>query len=536
MADSSHLVLARKYRPKIFDELIGQDQLVRVLRNSFKMNKVAHGYILTGVRGVGKTTTARIIAKTLNCEKNKNKSDTTPIEDPCGICEQCVAIAEYRHVDVQEMDAASNNRIDNVRTIIDGVGYRPVLGQYRIYILDEAHMITPQAFNALLKTLEEPPPHLIFILATTEVQKIPATILSRCIRFDLRRIPSEQLTSHFAAILKNEKVTMSDSAIALIARAAEGSVRDGLSMLDQAIAINPEGVGEDDVLAMLGLSDISKIYHLIEHLMAGDAPQAINQYNDLVNCGGAPEMIIEQLMNTIHTMTKMKLDDQYHKTASLSETEKTQSHRLQQKLSMPLLARIWQMLLKGLSEIRIAPDPIIAGEMLLMRLMLVSDAPTPAELADAIKKKNQTLSPQHDGQASASAPTMEKKTLADIDPDKVSFADLVAMVGKSDMRLATTMRSHIRLIDYQFPNPDHGGKLRFQNIDSDCITLAEDIKQHLSKTTNSLWHVSLGDEAGKPTLDEALYEKIMSNKTVKLAMNLFPESKLISPQLNIKKK
>ncbi|MCX8515908.1 MAG: DNA polymerase III subunit gamma/tau, partial [Alphaproteobacteria bacterium] len=311
MSDNPHLVLARKYRPTVFDELIGQEQLVRVLRNSFKMNKVAHGYILTGVRGVGKTTTARIIAKTLNCEKNNNKEAGAPINDPCGTCAQCQAIADYRHVDVQEMDAASHNKVDDVRAIIESVGYRPAFGRYRVYILDEAHMITTQAFNALLKTLEEPPPHLVFILATTEVQKIPATILSRCVRFDLRRVPTDQLTRHFMTILAKEKITMAEAAVRLIARAAEGSVRDGLSMLDQAIALNPEGVVEEDVLAMLGLSDITRIYQLFTHLMAGESKLALQQYHDLIIAGASPDMLLEQLMAVVHHVTKMALDSDY---------------------------------------------------------------------------------------------------------------------------------------------------------------------------------------------------------------------------------
>ena len=551
MSDTSHLVLARKYRPKIFDELIGQEQLVRVLRNSFKMNKVAHGYILTGVRGVGKTTTARIIAKTLNCEKNKNKVAGAPIEDPCGTCDQCVAIAEYRHVDVQEMDAASNNRIDDVRAIIDSVGYRPVLGQYRVYILDEAHMITTQAFNALLKTLEEPPPHLIFILATTEVQKIPATILSRCVRFNLRRVSVEQLTTHFKSILQKEKVTMSDSAITLIARAAEGSVRDGLSMLDQAIALNPSGVGEDDVLAMLGLSDITKIYHLLHHLMAGDAPSAMAQYHDLIALGAAPEIIIEQLMAAVHVMTKMTLDEDYKNTTSLSETEKNLSYDLLKKISLPTMARVWQMLLRGLGDVRVAPDAITATEMVLIRVMLVGDAPTPDELIKTIKANTATAP----ATAMAEKKTAESKVTsvappttsvdhhpndnnpnAKVNDNKLSFEDLVAMVAAKNMMLAINMRASIRLINYQFPDTDHGGLLEFEKIDDLSEKLAEQLKNHLSKTTQSVWQVMAVAGRGLPTLDERLYEKIANNQTVKLAQELFPAAKIIDPKLNTKEK
>ncbi|MDI9313074.1 MAG: DNA polymerase III subunit gamma/tau [Hydrotalea sp.] len=557
MSDTSHLVLARKYRPKVFDELIGQEQLVRVLRNSFKMNKVAHGYILTGVRGVGKTTTARIIAKTLNCEKNKNKAAGAPIEDPCGTCDQCVAIAEYRHVDVQEMDAASNNRVDDVRAIIDSVGYRPVLGQYRVYILDEAHMITTQAFNALLKTLEEPPPHLIFILATTEVQKIPATILSRCVRFDLRRVSVEQLTAHFKSILQKENITMSDSAITLIARAAEGSVRDGLSMLDQAIALNPSGVGEDDVLAMLGLSDITKIYHLLHHLMAGDAPSAMAQYHDLITLGGAPEMIIEQLMAAVHVMTKMALDEDYKNTNAISETEKNLSYDLLKKLSLPIMARVWQMLLRGLGEVRVAPDAITATEMLLIRLMLVGDAPTPDELIKTIKANpnaavnnapSVTASPEPAPSNSMANMATEKKTAEPAitqspiennqTQDNLSFEDLVAMVAQKNMMLATNMRSNIRLIDYQFPvaASNSGGVVTFEKINDASVALAEELKKYLSKTTDSIWQIAAVAQPGMPTLDERLYEKIANNQTIKLARELFPAAKIIDPKLNINKK
>ncbi len=374
-------------------------------------------------------------------------------------------------------------------------------------------MITTQAFNALLKTLEEPPPHLIFILATTEVQKIPATILSRCIRFDLRRVPTEQLTSHFQSILQKEKVTMSDSAVTLIARAAEGSVRDGLSMLDQAIALNPEGVGEDDVLAMLGLSDITKIYHLLQHIMAGDAPAAMTQYNDLVSLGAAPDMVMEQLMEAVHTMTKMGLDENYHRTSALSETEKNLSSDLYKKLSLPILTRAWQMLLKGLTELRTAPDAITAGEMLLIRLMMISNTPTPGELASIIREELDKPSVNAPVNAPANAPlnaptnsgvntknneghvqqSQMKKTgapaaqysdkddsqtsqpnLTDasghdvenagqpipqaakpspkVQPPLLSFADLTAVVAQKDMRLSTDMRTGIRLITMRFSN------------------------------------------------------------------------------------
>lgn len=383
-AGAAYRVLARKYRPQNFDELVGQDALVRTLRNAIQSGRIHQAYMLTGVRGVGKTTTARIIARALNCIGPDGQGG--PTISPCGVCEMCVSIAADRNVDVIEMDAASNTGVDNVREIIEGVRYAPSAARYKLYIIDEVHMLSKSAFNALLKTLEEPPPHVKFVFATTEIRKVPVTVLSRCQRFDLRRVDHETLVGHFTRVSAKEGVPVEPDAIAQIARAADGSVRDGLSLLDQAIALGGGKVTLTQVRDMLGLADRTRVIDLFETVMTGKPAEALDILTDLHRCGADPIVIAQDLLDFTHFLTRARVVAGTADDPSIPEDERTRGVALAQKLGMPALARAWQILLKGLGEIQHAPVPMQALEMVLIRLSYASDLPSPADL---IKKINE---------------------------------------------------------------------------------------------------------------------------------------------------
>jgi DNA polymerase III subunit gamma/tau len=375
--DAAYRVLARKYRPQDFSELVGQDALVRTITNAIREDRIAHAFILTGVRGVGKTTTARIIARSLNCIGADGQGG--PTIDPCGVCEHCMAIADSRHVDVLEMDAASRTGVDNMRELLDGVRYLPASARFKIYIIDEVHMLSLQAFNALLKTLEEPPSHVKFIFATTEIRKLPVTVLSRCQRFDLRRVGAELLVAHFAGIVEAEGARAEAEALNLIASAAEGSVRDGLSLLDQAIAHCGGEVTAQQVREMLGLADRLRIYELFEELMKGDVAGALGQLREQYDLGADPEVVLRDLLELTHLLTRLQVAPEAGADPSLSEVERQRAEALAKGLSMPVLARTWQMLLKGLAEVRGAPSSLAATEMILIRIAYSTDLPTPLD-------------------------------------------------------------------------------------------------------------------------------------------------------------
>jgi DNA polymerase III subunit gamma/tau len=373
----AYRVLARKYRPQSFDALVGQEAMVRTLGNAIASDRIAHAFLLTGVRGVGKTSTARLIAKALNCVGPDGQGG--PTIDPCGVCEPCVAIAEGRHIDVVEMDAASNTGVDDVRAIIDAVRYASVSARYKVYIVDEVHMLSKNAFNALLKTLEEPPPHVKFLFATTEVQKVPVTVLSRCQRFDLRRIPADRLAAHFAAVAKAEGTEVEPEALALIARAAEGSARDGLSILDQAISHGSGAVTAEQVRAMLGLSDRGAVRVLLAKLLAGDAPGALAALADQYSLGVEPASVIRALLEAVHGVTRAKVGGDRDPAQSAEEREAYAEWAA--RLTYPVVHRLWQLLLKGLDDVNRAPAPVEAAEMALLRLIHAADLPDPGELA-----------------------------------------------------------------------------------------------------------------------------------------------------------
>jgi DNA polymerase-3 subunit gamma/tau len=392
--DMAYRVLARKYRPTSFDELIGQDALVRTLRSAFALDRVAHAFMLTGVRGVGKTTTARIIARAMNCVGVDGKSG--PTADPCGVCANCVAILADRHPDVVEMDAASNTGVDDVREIIEATRFRPMQARTKTFIIDEVHMLSRNAFNALLKTLEEPPPHVKFVFATTELRKVPVTVLSRCQRFDLKRVSLATLSAHFSRIAAREAVTVEPEGLDLIARAADGSVRDGLSLLDQAITRASRGVvSTADVIEMLGRTDRSSVFDLLEAVFAGRPEQAL-AITDRAHVAGTDfGWLLQDLLELVHTLTRLKTVPELSEgSTTLPEAERVRGGRLASALSIPVLARAWQMLLKGVAEVEMAPDRRAAAEMVLIRLCYVSDQPSPAELIRRIGENRAPSAPQ----------------------------------------------------------------------------------------------------------------------------------------------
>ena len=408
--ENQYVVLARKYRPQTFEDLLGQDALVQTLTNAIKNNRLHHAYILTGIRGVGKTTTARLIAKALNCTGLDGKGG--PTIHPCGVCENCKAIAAGRHIDVMELDAASRTGVDDIREILDGVRYKPTNARYKIYIIDEVHMLSKNAFNALLKTLEEPPSHVKFIFATTEIRKVPVTVLSRCQRFDLQRLTIEDLLKLFNKIIAAENLKAEDEALHMIAKAADGSARDSLSLLDQAISLGAGVIKTDIVKEMIGLADRNQTFELFESLISGDTKESLLKLQTQYQNGANPTSLLQDLINITHLLAKTKLIPSFINDSSLSETEKDFCQRLNSKVSIAILSKIWQMMIKGLGELQAAPVQIDALEMILIRVAYSASLPTPYELLNDVKKNSNLSNFRPQAEAQTTPPPVFNHALA----------------------------------------------------------------------------------------------------------------------------
>ena len=551
---NAYRVLARKYRPQSFAELIGQEAMVRTLSNAIAIGRVAHAFILTGVRGVGKTTTARIIARALNCVGRDGAGG--PTIEPCGECEHCRAIVEDRHVDVIEMDAASRTGVDDIRELTDGVRYRPVSARYKVYIIDEVHMLSKNAFNALLKTLEEPPPAVIFVFATTEIHKVPVTVLSRCQRFALRRVPADLLIEHYRRVAEAEAIEAEPAALALIARAADGSVRDGLSLLDQAISLSGGRIGEATVRDMLGVADRGQVFDLLENVLRGDAVAALAQLDRLYQDGADPLLVLQDLLDLGHFLTRLKLAPEAGAGDPIAEGDRERARPLAEKLPMPLLARLWQMLLRGLGEVQTAPSPVQAAEMILVRLAYVADLPAPAELVRLVQdgaegaEASGASSLRHEAgplMSAAARPAggnalrapaglrqpadKPMETLAPApprasayEPMPRNFEELLALF---DRRREAVLRSHLAT-NLHLVRFEHG-RIECRLAPGAPANLTNRLGQLLSEWTGARWLVAISDEEGQPTLrqqkeahEHELRNEVASHPLVQAVLETFP--------------
>ncbi|MBN2972265.1 DNA polymerase III subunit gamma/tau [Roseomonas aeriglobus] len=521
---AAYRVLARKYRPQTFRELIGQDAMVTTLANAIRRDRLAHAFLLTGVRGVGKTSTARLIAKALNCIGPDGQGG--PTIDPCGVCEPCRAIAEGRHIDVIEMDAASHTGIDDIREIIEASRYAAVSARYKIYIIDEVHMLSKAAFNGLLKTLEEPPGHVKFLFATTEVNKVPVTVLSRCQRFDLKRIPADLLAGHFAEVAKAEGVEAEADALALVARAAEGSARDGLSILDQAIAhagIEGGAVTADAVRDMLGLSDRGAIRTLFGKLLEGDAAGALTNLRQQYDLGVDPAAVLKTLLETVHGATLVKIGADLSATGQAAE-ERAALTEWATALSFPALHRLWQLLLKGHDEVARAALPIETAEMALLRVIHAASLPDPGELARQIAHGGVPAPAVGQGAPAASAAPAAPAEAA----LPASLRDVHTLLDASDrMRLAVDVWHRLRVVSFAFP------EIILSNLTPLPAELPKELAVELRALTGKPWKVTLSPTPGDPTLAEqsaaaaeAARAAVLATPMVAAALAAFPGAEL----------
>ncbi len=527
-APAEYRVLARKYRPKGLDELRGQDALVRTLRNAVASGRIAQAFLLTGVRGVGKTTTARILARILNCVGPDGRGGVTA--EPCGVCEQCVAIAEDRHVDVVEMDAATHTQVEKMRELLDSARYRPVVGRYKIYVVDEVHMLSGHSFNAMLKMLEEPPEHLKFVFATTELRKIPTTVLSRCQRFDLRRIDAGELAAYFAEIVGKEGAEASDAALALIARAADGSARDGLSILDQALAQGRGRVVEENVREMLGLADRGLVFDLFEAAMGGDIAAALANLEGQYAAGVDPVVVLGDLLEFTHWLSRYKAAPDAARYAA-PEFERERGAALAERLAVPHLTRAWQILLKGIGEARLAPDSLQAVEMTLIRLAHSADLPTPEEALKALDDRKEAASPLPSRPAPPPERTAPPPTTppAGMDPMPGTFTELLALVErKRSAILHANLRNNVHPVSYA------PGRLEFRPADAAPPDLARDIARALERWTGERWMVAVSSRPGEDTVAEqeerrrrARLRRAAADPGVARILEVFPGAEIV---------
>ena len=517
-------VLARRYRPKNFDNLIGQTSTVRILSNAFKLNRIAHAFLFTGVRGVGKTTAARIVARGLNCLNTDN-----PTISPCGKCSSCIAAANDRHVDIIEIDAASHTGVDDMRELTEGVRYKPSVGRFRIYIIDEVHMLSNQAFNALLKTLEEPPEHAKFIFCTTEIRKIPITVLSRCQKFDLRRVSTSEIINHLKMICESENVLIDSESLNLLARSSEGSVRDSLSLLDQAISIGKNDIKAEDVKVMLGLSDKSKVWDLFDSLMEGDPLKVIKNYEDLLNDGSDPFLLIEELMRICHNVTRAIAVPTLDMSQSMSEFEVVRATNSAKNLNIPSVNKCWQILIKGQVEIQSTYSIKEATEMILLRIIYAAKIPNLTDLiekSDLIKKKNDIVDHSINTKLSDNNISNDMSIINNIN----TFEDLLIFVKKNkDLSLYTILIDQIRVIEYE----PYSIKVNF--VKENYQTFLDKIKKSLQNLTNKNWRIEVIDDYEESTSitekneikKEDKKNKIKENIIVKSILDEFPESEIL---------
>jgi len=541
----AYRVLARKYRPETFADLVGQEAMVRTLKNAFAADRIAHAFIMTGIRGTGKTTTARIIAKGLNCIGPDGTGG--PTTDPCGKCDPCRAIAEGRHVDVMEMDAASRTGVGDIREIIESVHYRAASARYKIYIIDEVHMLSTSAFNALLKTLEEPPAHVKFIFATTEIRKIPVTVLSRCQRFDLRRIEPEAMLALLRRIATAEGASITDEALALITRAAEGSARDATSLLDQAIA---HGAGEttaEQVRAMLGLADRGRVLDLFEMILKGDAPGALSELSAQYSDGADPVAVLRDLAEIAHWLSVLKVSPATADDPTTPPDERARGLEMAGRLPMRVLSRLWQMLIKALEEVPLAPNAMMAAEMAVIRMTHVADLPDPEAL---IRKLTSEPRPPMPGGAPAGGPSgtvHSPMRMAPMSPARGPmaaaapaimaegglalygrFGDVVELIReKRDVKLLTDVEDGLRLARYA------PGRIEFEPAPNAAPDLAARLAQRLQVWTGARWGVSVVSTGGAATLreqreaqDSAAQAEAMQHPLVQAALAAFPGARI----------
>lgn len=587
--NNAYRVLARKYRPQNFDDLIGQEPMVRTLSNAFKTGRIAQAYMLTGVRGVGKTTTARILARVLNYKLGDINAPTIDLSTEG---EHCKAIMEGRHVDIIEMDAASHTGIDDIRDIIESVQYAPALARYKVYIIDEVHMLSRNAFNGLLKTLEEPPAHLKFIFATTEIRKVPITVLSRCQRFDLRRIDAGMMVTHLQKIAGMETVEADDEALGLIARASEGSVRDALSMFDQAIAHSSGKVEAENVRSMLGLADRARVIDLFENVMSGNIAAALSEMKEQYDTGADPYVVLTDLADFIHFVTRLKYATadgpgaMLGEGSALSESERKRGKEFAEKLSIRILGRTWQILLKGLAEVRSSERALAAADMVLVRLTHAADLPSHEELVRQVQQgqgSTVTSSTPAGGSASAvsansptthSAPVSAPTALAPAQfsaPEKTEniaqkgrlelasdnsastvaqrkpelqnsdeppivldrFEQLIFLAeDKRDIKTKTYLRRHVRLVEFR------PGYFEFNQVGSVSRDALQTVKQQLENWTRIRWNIVISDKEGLPTIEEIdaaekdnQMEKARSHPAVAALMKAFEGARIVDVRI-----